>query len=73
MHVTGGGLARRHSFSKAGMLNTGRPGKPRGDELAAKCRRPIPELPITCGNGLINVKVCITSESSVVGQVIDDC
>ena len=77
MHVTGGGLARRpHLFFRTpafrkifSRLTT----EPRGGSIAAILWRAIPELPITCGNGLINVKVCITSESSVVGQAIDDC
>ena len=37
-------------------------------------RRQLPELPITCGNGLINVKVCIKSVKAVsddVGQAVD--
>lgn len=37
-------------------------------------RRQLPELLITCGNGLINVKVCIKSVKAVsddVGQAID--
>ena len=48
-------------------------GKLEWRQFGGEIQRPIPELPITCGNGLINVKVCITSESSVVGQAIDDC
>ena len=67
-----GGLAQRLLFSKAGKLYPG-DDDTRWRHGGGNFRREIPELPITCGNGLINVRVCITTESSVVGQAIDDC
>ena len=37
-----------------------------GGKLGGKCvAAALPELPITCGNGLINVKVCIKSVKAV--------
>ena len=77
MHVSGARCRRpaRLRNAKTGGFTQQLPGfwcDGGGGGAAADWRRR-PELPITCCNGLINVKVCITSESWAVGQAIDGC